>query len=65
MLKAPAIHCMHCVGAIKRAVSAMEGVSNVEGDSGTKMVRVTFDPSRVKLDAIKATMAEEGYPVAS
>ncbi len=63
-LKAPDISCMHCVGAIKRAVGQLQGVSNVDGDPGTKEVKVTFDPGRVNLEQIKATMAEEGYPVA-
>ncbi len=63
-LKAPDISCMHCIGAIKRAVGQLQGVSNVDGDPGTKEVKVAFDPARVNLEQIKATMAEEGYPVA-
>ncbi len=63
-LKAPNISCMHCVGAIKRAVGKLEGVSSVEADPGTKEVQVAFDPAKVKLVQIKETMAEEGYPVA-
>ncbi len=64
-LRAPDISCMHCVGAIKRAVGQLEGVSAVEGDPATKEVKVTFDPAKVDLAKIKETMAEEGYPVAS
>jgi copper chaperone CopZ len=63
-LKAPAINCGHCVMAIKKAVGKLPGVAGVEGDPMTKEVKVTFDVARVKLDAIEATMAEEGYPVA-
>ena len=63
-LNAPAIHCMHCVGAIKRAVGHLEGVSAVDGDVATKDVQVTFDPQTVNLEQIKQVMAEEGYPVA-
>ncbi len=63
-LNAPAIHCMHCVGAIKRAVGQLEGVSSVDGDVATKDVQVTFDPQKVNLEQIKLAMAEEGYPVA-
>ncbi len=55
---------MHCVGAIKRAVGKLEGVSSVEGNPATKDVQVTFDPSKVQLASIKQAMAEEGYPVA-
>ena len=64
-LKAPDISCMHCVGAIKRAVSKLEGVSSVEGDPTTKEIKVTFDPARVSLSHIKEAMVEEGYPPAS
>ncbi len=63
-LNAPNISCMHCVGAIKRAVGQLEGVSTVDGDVATKDVRVTFDPQKVNLEQIKQAMAEEGYPVA-
>lgn len=63
-LHAPGISCMHCVGAIKRAVNQLPGVEKVDGDVSTKNVEVAFDPSRVNLEQIKAAMAEEGYPVA-
>jgi copper ion binding protein len=64
-LKAPDISCMHCVGAIKRAVSRLEGVSAVEGDPTTKEVKVTFDPAKVDLPKIREAMTEEGYPPAN
>ncbi len=62
-LHSPNISCGHCIMAIKRAVSKLEGVSSVEGDPGKKEVTVEYDPVRVALDKIEATMAEEGYPV--
>lgn len=62
-LKSPNISCGHCVMAIKRAVSGLEGVSEVQGDPEAKVVTVQFDPGKVSLDKIEATMAEEGYPV--
>ena len=63
-LNAPNISCGHCVMAIKRAVGKLQGVSSVEGDPGTKLVEVRYDPSQVSLDAIEGAMDEEGYPVA-
>ncbi len=63
-LKAPDISCSHCVNAIKKAVGKLPGVSSVDGDPGTKQVKVTYEPGQVSLDRIEATMAEEGYPVA-
>jgi copper chaperone len=52
------------VGAIKRAVGGMEGVSTVDANPTTKDVQVAFDPQKVNLEQIKQVMAEEGYPVA-
>lgn len=63
-LVAPNISCGHCVMAIKKAVSKLEGVTRVEGDPSTKVVTVDYDPSKVDLAKIKETMAAEGYPVA-
>ena len=63
-LHAPNISCDHCVTAIKRAVEKLPGVSSVEADPGTKIVKVSYDPARVSLTSIEETMAEEGYPVA-
>jgi len=51
---------MHCVMAIKRAVSKLQGVSSVEGDPATKRVQVAFDPQQVTLEQIKQAMEEEG-----
>lgn len=61
---APDISCMHCIGAIKRAVGDLEGVNSVEGDPQSKTVRVSFDSSKVDLARIKQVMADEGYPPA-
>ena len=63
-LRAPDISCAHCVAAIKRAVTALPGVSAVDGDPATKQVTVTYEPARVSLEKIESTMADEGYPVA-
>jgi copper chaperone len=64
-LYAPDISCEHCIMAIKRAVTALPGVASVEGDPRTKRVTISYDEGKVDLEAIKAAMAEEGYPVAS
>jgi copper chaperone len=63
VLKAPDISCMHCVGAIKKAVGGLQGVAAVDADAGTKLVKVSFDPDAVSLETIRSTMAAEGYPV--
>ena len=62
-LTAPDISCAHCVTAITGAVGALDGVSHVEAHEATKQVKVEFDPHRVSLAQIAATLDEEGYPV--
>jgi copper chaperone len=62
-LTAPDISCSHCVSAIQGAVGALDGVSHVEANESTKQVKVEFDPQRVSLAQIEATLDEEGYPV--
>ena len=64
-LSAPDISCDHCKSAIEKAVSALEGVAEVNVLVHSKQVIVMFDPARVTLDGIKETMDEEGYPVAA
>ena len=65
VLTAPDISCEHCINAINRAVSAIAGVTFVEGSPESKQVTITFDPGQATLDTIKAAMDEEGYPVAA
>ncbi len=62
-LTAPDISCEHCVAAINKAVGGLIGVNSVETSEQTRQVRVAFDPARVTLAQIEATMDEEGYPV--
>jgi copper ion binding protein len=62
-LTAPDISCSHCVATIQKAVGGLAGVSKVAANEQTKQVQVEFDPQRVSLAQIEATMDEEGYPV--
>jgi copper ion binding protein len=63
-LTAPDISCAHCVMTIKEDVGALAGVASVEANEATKKVEISFDPNRVSLAQIEATMDEAGYPVA-
>lgn len=62
-LTAPDISCGHCVATINKTVGALDGVQQVEAEESTKQVHVSYDPMRVTLAQIEATMEEEGYPV--
>jgi copper chaperone CopZ len=60
---APDISCGHCVASVKNALGALPGVTSVEADADTKRVEIDFDPGRVSLAQIEATLDEAGYPV--
>lgn len=61
-LKAPAIHCGHCVRTIQNEVSEIAGVKSVVATQDTKLVTIAYDDPATK-EQIEALMAEIGYPV--
>jgi len=63
-LTAPDISCGHCVSAIQNRLGGLEGVSTVVASADTKQIDLSFDPSKITLDTIKAELDDEGYPVA-
>ena len=62
-LSVPKISCGHCVNAIKKELSEMEGVSKVEGDPASKSVTLEWD-APATLEKIKDTLKEINYPAA-
>ena len=62
-LTAPDISCGHCTATINKEVGALDGVNEVNAEEQTKHVHISYDPAKVSLAQIEATMAEEGYPV--
>jgi len=63
-LKAPDISCEHCVATVKKTVGQFAGIETVDADADTKIITLTYDPTRVDLAKIEDALAEEGYPVA-
>jgi copper chaperone len=63
-LSIPNISCNHCVMTIKRESGFVDGVEFVSGDveGRTATFQLTNDEA---LAALKAALAEAGYPVAS
>jgi copper chaperone CopZ len=59
----PGIHCNHCTHTISMELSDIEGVSKVEADLDTKMVKVTLEPPADEAK-IRAALAEINYPAA-
>ncbi len=54
--------CATCPIAVRKAMSKVEGVSNVEVDFVSKIATVTFDPDAVKAEVIALASTNAGYP---
>jgi len=61
-LKVEGMSCSHCENAVKNAVSAINGVTNVDVDLKTGFVLVTHDEG-VMESVIKNEIEEQGYDV--
>ncbi len=57
----PNISCGHCVMAIKRELSELEGVSAVKGDATLKSVVVEWEAPATD-EKIKNTLKKINYP---
>lgn len=62
-LNVEGMSCSHCVNAVTKAVTALDGVSGVNIDLAGKTVAVDFDEDQVSLEAIRDAIEEEGYDV--
>jgi copper chaperone CopZ len=51
--------CGHCVGSVKNALAALDGVSVDAVTVGSADVR--FDPSKTTTEAVLEAVAEAGY----
>jgi copper chaperone len=54
--------CGHCVGAVTKAVHAIDAGAKVEIDLATKSVKID---SATPLAPLKSAIADAGYPVTS
>ncbi len=63
VLNVEGMTCDHCKMAVSRAVSALDGVSEVQVDLEEKSVSVRFEGSQGALDQIKGAIEEAGYQV--
>ena len=64
-LKVTGMTCGGCENAVKRGLAKLEGVGDVTASHAESKVAVTFDPSRVAPDEIKARIGAMGYTVVS
>jgi copper chaperone len=55
--------CGGCVASVRRAVTALGGVSRVDASVADAVVTVDFDPRQTTLDAVKRAIEEAGFDV--
>lgn len=65
LLNVPDISCQHCAKTVTEALTPIHGVRTVQVDVPAKQVKVEYDETVASLDAMKAALQEEDYPVAS
>lgn len=63
VLKVSGMSCMGCVNNVKKMLSALAGVGEIQVDLVTATVAVTHDDSLVSAARIKAAIEDGGYQV--
>ncbi len=56
----PQLSCQHCVNAVTKAVSKVQGVQNVQVNLSEKSVRIEHD-GNVAVSALVAAINDAGY----
>lgn len=56
--------CMGCVASVKRVLDGIAGVSGADVTLQPGQARVSYDPARASLQAIKDAISDAGYDVA-
>lgn len=62
-LKVEGMTCMGCVNSVKRLLSALDGVEQVDVDLSQGLVQVSYDPSRIQPEAMQLAIEGGGYRV--
>ena len=55
--------CGHCKMAVEGALKKLDGVSNAEVNLEAANVEVTYDESKVTVEAMKEAIEDQGYEV--
>lgn len=61
-LSVPGMTCDLCPITVKKAISKVPGVSNVEASYERKQAVVTFDDAKATVEALTKATANAGYP---
>ncbi len=63
--KVTGMQCSGCKTIIETAVTALEGVEQIDADYPSATVEVTFDKNKISLKAIQKVIEASGYPIES
>ena len=61
-LSVPTMDCPVCPITVKKALTKMPGVSQVEVSFDKRLATVTFDDSKTTIDALVKATTNAGYP---
>ena len=61
-LSVPTMDCPVCPITVKKALTKVPGVSQVEVSVDKRLATVTFDDSKTTVDALKNATTDAGYP---
>ncbi|MCL5021856.1 MAG: heavy-metal-associated domain-containing protein [Nitrospirae bacterium] len=62
-IKVEGMSCMHCVGRVRKAVEALNGIKALDVQVG--LVKASFDENILKKEEIEKAISGAGYKVAS
>lgn len=55
------MHCAGCAKKVKENISFEKGVKDLDVNAETKLVKVTFDPSKTSVDKLQKAIERLGY----
>lgn len=61
-LSVPDMNCPACPITVKKALTRLDGVSEVRVDYAGRTVQVGYDDQRVDIDALTRATRDAGYP---
>lgn len=61
-LKIEKMFCVLCGNTVKKSLSKVEGVRDVEVDMSKKVAIVSFDPRKATVDDLTKATAKAGFP---
>ncbi len=60
-IKIEGMSCMHCVGRVKKALEALDGIQTLDVQIG--LVKASFDEGKLKKTDLEKAITNAGYKV--